>query len=670
MEADEIRASQESENTPVQRFLARHVPNQLANPRKLCYRHRPDLARLRGPDEYNFTDVQKQMDKLRCTDKAAITHIWSLFSAAPPQQRILILQGLLSTCCMPQLSFLHDAVKPLLRIDFIAVLPSEVSLKILSFLDAKSLCHAAQVSRTWKSLADDDAVWHRMCEQHIDKKCTKCGWGLPSLVKKRTARTNMRKRTLITNSSPQPVQMASYANAPLRNTCGSDESWESQTTLLASSESPHPSTSEPVERNAKRQRVESPSSSQTAEGTSSATPAIDTDGTSRDVTVPAKAQRPWKDVYSERLIIERNWRRNKYNMRILSGHTDGVMCLQFCDASNILITGSYDKTVRIWNLETGEVVRVLTGHTRCVRALQFDDAKLVTGSMDHTLKIWSLQTGQCIRTLEGHTDGIVSLHFDSRILASGSVDTTIKVWNFETGECCTLRGHTDWVNSVRIYHQSVLVSGSDDTTVRIWDLNTRTCTRVIQGHVGQVQVAIPSAQGFTHRFLETPAVRPDMVQHQQLHYLRQQQHLQQQQQQRRRIRQQQQEFNPVCTVSNTSDAAPDTEEDKSEMRSDQPIIISGSLDNTIKIWSMMSGQCLRTLFGHVEGVWALAYDKLRIVSGSHDNSVKLWDMESGRCIHTLEGHRGPVTAVALSDMKVISASDDGDIRIWDYGVQA
>lgn len=59
MEADEIRASQESENTPVQRFLARHVPNQLANPRKLCYRHRPDLARLRGPDEYNFTDVQK-----------------------------------------------------------------------------------------------------------------------------------------------------------------------------------------------------------------------------------------------------------------------------------------------------------------------------------------------------------------------------------------------------------------------------------------------------------------------------------------------------------------------------------------------------------------------------------------------------------------------------------
>jgi hypothetical protein len=60
MEPDDSKPVQDSQNnTPVQRFLARHVPTQLANPRKLCYRHRPDLARLRGPDEYNFTDVQK-----------------------------------------------------------------------------------------------------------------------------------------------------------------------------------------------------------------------------------------------------------------------------------------------------------------------------------------------------------------------------------------------------------------------------------------------------------------------------------------------------------------------------------------------------------------------------------------------------------------------------------
>ncbi|KAG1223698.1 hypothetical protein G6F68_020276 [Rhizopus microsporus] len=83
---------------------------------------------------------------------------------------------------------------------------------------------------------------------------------------------------------------------------------------------------------------------------------------------------------------------------------------------------------------------------------------------------------------------------------------------------------------------------------------------------------------------------------------------------------------------------------------------------------MTTGNCIRTLFGHVEGVWSLAYDTLRIVSGSHDSTVRVWDLANGRCMHALEGHSGPVTAVALSDTKIISASDDGDVKIWDYGV--
>ena len=65
-------------------------------------------------------------------------------------------------------------------------LPRELSFKILSYLDAISLCHAAQVSKSWKYMADDDVVWHKLCEQHIDKKCYKCGWGLPLLEQKKS----------------------------------------------------------------------------------------------------------------------------------------------------------------------------------------------------------------------------------------------------------------------------------------------------------------------------------------------------------------------------------------------------------------------------------------------------------------------------------------------------
>src|SRR5437667_12011076 len=96
-----------------------------------------------------------------------------------------MLQGILAQCCFPQLSFLSAQVRDLIKIDFLTALPPEISFKILCFLDTTSLCKAAQVSRRWRQLADDDVIWHRMCEQHIDRKCTKCGWGLPLLERKR-----------------------------------------------------------------------------------------------------------------------------------------------------------------------------------------------------------------------------------------------------------------------------------------------------------------------------------------------------------------------------------------------------------------------------------------------------------------------------------------------------
>ncbi|KAG1142374.1 hypothetical protein G6F37_011571 [Rhizopus arrhizus] len=603
------------EKVPVKEFLSRHVPDQLTNAKKLCYRHRPDLIKRRQPDSIDFQQTQRQLDVLPTEDKAAVTHIWSIFSAAPPDQRLLILRGLLSTCCMPQLSFLYNAIKPLVRIDFMAILPHEITLKIFSYLDAKSLCTAAQVSHTWKEVADDEAVWHRMCEQHIDKKCTKCGWGLPLLnVKKKVPM----KRTI------EP------SDEPLRIACGSSMNHGNSSSISESSvrlESGKKIKVLDEERDRSRKQVDCVQ-----------------EKVMMTAAEPIIRRRPWKEVYSERLRVERNWRNNRYQSRVLNGHTDGVMCVQFCDGSNIVMTGSYDKTVRIWNLETCELIRTLTGHTRCVRALQFDEAKLVTGSMDHTLKIWNWQSGKCIRTLEGHTGGILSLQFNSRLLASGSTDHSVRIWNFSAGECYSLTGHTEWVNSVRFCQDdTMLISASDDSTIRLWDLKNKSCLCVYNGHVGQVQIALPSPKGFSHTLTEQEAPldlsssRNDDGQ-------------------------------PGCAINKEKRKRTTIEQKSSNTVTDNPIIISGSLDNTVKVWDMTTGNCIRTLFGHVEGVWSLAYDTLRIVSGSHDSTVRVWDLANGRCMHALEGHSGPVTAVALSDTKIISASDDGDVKIWDYGV--
>ncbi|KAI8074535.1 quinon protein alcohol dehydrogenase-like superfamily [Gongronella butleri] len=645
---------------PIHDFLTRHIPSQVSTTRRLCYRHRPDLVKKRMPDAFDFKHVQTQMEVLEPNDKAAITHIWSLFSAAPADQRILILKGLLSTCCMPQLSFLHDEIMPLLRIDFVSILPREISLKIFSYMDAKTLCHAAQVSQAWRSLADDDALWHRMCEQHIDKKCTKCGWGLPLLDKKRL----VRKRPISSISSASPGSASSAVASSSSSSSSNGHAADESLLRMSCGPSLQPREDEDDDQLQHKRPKLMPSPCGTFD-------ALPQENQQQPVIV---RRRPWKEVYRERLVVERNWRNNKFNMRVLAGHTDGVMCVQFCDSANVVMTGSYDKTIRIWNMETGELIRVLNGHTRCVRALQFDDAKLVSGAMDNTLKIWNWQTGQLIRTLEGHTGGVLSLHFDCRLMASGSTDRTIRLWDFQKAECCTLTGHVEWVNCVRLCPNDTLVSASDDSTIRLWDLTSRQCLREFKGHVGQVQMALPSPKGFTHRLLdEEQHIDPNQRlvgangntsagcdstarQQEQHHHL-----LQQQQQQQQHLRTMATPPSPATNAAKAADKA-------SNPASDVPIIVSGSLDNTIKMWNMDSGACLRTLFGHVEGVWGLAYDTLRIVSGSHDKTVRIWDFDSGICMHTLEGHNGPVTAIALSDTKIVSASDDGEVRIWDYGL--
>ena len=97
-------------------------------------------------------------------------------------------------------------------------------------------------------------------------------------------------------------------------------------------------------------------------------------------------------------------------------------------------------------------------------------------------------------------------------------------------------------------------------------------------------------------------------------------------------------------------------------------IISGSKDNTIKIWDANTEECLKTLAGHSDYVASVAYspDGTKIISGSEDNTIKIWDANTGECLKTLEGHSFPVRSVAYSPdgTKIISGSLDYTIKIW------
>jgi uncharacterized protein with WD repeat len=110
-------------------------------------------------------------------------------------------------------------------------------------------------------------------------------------------------------------------------------------------------------------------------------------------------------------------------------------------------SGSYDQTVKVWNLETQECI-TLEGHTNWVHCVVFSPCGkfLVSGGDDKTVKVWNLETQECM-TLEGHTAWVFCVVFSpcGKFVASGSDDQTVKVWNLETQECMTLEGHTDGV---------------------------------------------------------------------------------------------------------------------------------------------------------------------------------------------------------------------------------
>lgn len=628
-------------------FLAKHIPHQYApmggvdssgSPKakdpntKYCYRHRPDQKCRRQANEPSMEQLQHELEVLPQADKQAIAHVWSLFSAAPAKHRNLMLQGILTQCCFPQLSYLSVNVRELIRIDFLSALPAEVAFRVLCFLDTTSLCKAAQVSHKWRTLADDDVVWHRMCEQHIDRKCTKCGWGLPLLEKK------------ILRASKRQIQ--------LRATGQGLNEWSPNLT-------PYPESVDEYHGNPAAKQSSNIAAApgynavaMTRDGSNNSHendpqfPKLPSNGSDLADSYFKPKLRPWKEVYKDRFKICTNWKHGRFSTKIFKGHANGIMCLQFCDNLNVLATGSYDATIKMWDLDTCEEIRTLRGHDSGIRCLQFDDQKLISGGLDRNVKVWNWHTGECMSTYQGHSGGVIGLNFDGAILATGSMDTTIKIWNFQDKSTYVLRGHTDWVNAVSIDSTSrTLFSASDDFTVRLWDLDTRTCIKTFEGHVGQVQqvVALPPEFDFEEYDIEEHASSRSSA---------------------------------PSTQSDLPTAQPAAEDPSSSSNSFGPgftdaarplpprYILTGALDSTVRLWDTATQKCLRTYFGHVEGIWALAADTLRIVSGAEDGMAKVWDARTGKCDRTFTGHAGPVTCLGLSDCRLCTGGEDCEVRMY------
>lgn len=610
---------------------------------KYCYRHNPRIRCNKLADQQQLTNIQNKLSTFSREDQQAITSVWSTFSNSSYARRALILQGLISQCCFPQLSVVSHEISHLLKIDFIDMLPCEIGLKILCYLDCQSLCNAAQVSTKWKQLADDDRVWRYMCEQHIDRKCPQCGWGLPLMaVKKLQEKSNKRKKNSKSTCSSNIVELGGLSNP---------EATATPTAVTTTTDNHQDFTSPSLERKK---------------------------STPQEIM---RQKRPWKAVYSERYTVERHWRKGFYSLKKFAGHSDGVLCCKY-DNNKLLMTGSYDTSIKIWNTDTGNLIRTLNGHTMGVKALAFDDQKCISGGLDATIKVWNWRTGECISSYPGHREGVLCVDFFDKLIVSGSADKSIKVWHVDTRTCYTLRGHTDWVTSVKIHIKSkTLFSASDDSTVKLWDLETNKCIQTFGGvenggHTAQVQCVIPFT--YTEELVtdvtndeiirgnnngennlnntninENNENRPSEGLSSRANSVRNRDHV-----------------HPTNNDENEIES--DVEETDNDSEFDKFIksrrnvpthLLTASLDNTIKLWDMKTGKCIRTQFGHIEGVWSIAADTFRIVSGSHDKSIKVWDLQNGQCMHTF-ANASSVSCVGLGDSRIVCGLENGEVKMY------
>lgn len=176
----------------------------------------------------------------------------------------------------------------------------------------------------------------------------------------------------------------------------------------------------------------------------------------------------------------------------LKGHADVILRLSWAPRGDLLASCSVDRTVRIWDLATGAVLRTLTGHSEGINQAAWspDREMIATASFDRTIKIWDVQSGGLLRTLLGHEDDVPGLDWspDGALLASASMDRTVRLWDPHTGSELRKVGLAHRGGTFRVRwspRDGRLATCGGDRTIHVWDA-TLAPVSSLKGHTGAV----------------------------------------------------------------------------------------------------------------------------------------------------------------------------------------
>ncbi|MFM9265081.1 serine/threonine-protein kinase [Tychonema sp. BBK16] len=306
----------------------------------------------------------------------------------------------------------------------------------------------------------------------------------------------------------------------------------------------------------------------------------------------------------------------------LVGHSNAVTSVAFSPDGATLASGSEDKTIEMWKLETGKRWYTLTGHSDWVTCVAFspDGATLASGGRDKMIHIWDLNKGKWWYALTGHSDRVSAVAFspNGQVLASGSRDKTLRVWNLSKGrQMSALIGHAEGVEAVAFSpNGEFLASGSRDKTLQLWDWQAGRSLCTLADHRDWVRSTVFASNSLAGQTPPSPPLPRGGV-------------------------------------------------------GEGFILVSGSRDGTAKLWRVDAqgrGKMLRSFRDNSGDVLcvALASDGRVLATGSRDGTIYLWDAEGGGLLEVLSGHGGEVLSVAFSADGGSLASGGGDriVKIW------